>query len=395
MIKIAEASKGALKAIVVLLGVLVVLSISLAVGKKIALVVSAAILALSVVALLRPLPQLWLSSRLLSFVLAFVSLSCLVGAFAGEPTNPVLEKKDQLALLRASDPKAYLEQMRIKEGATSAIYLQELKTLDPNAHAAYLKEQQEAAERDRQAELASLKAKAANRKGMAAQEQYALFVRLLELDASNASYVKEIERLRPIVDVEKQREAIAKRKAEEEAKIGPHAVIAYDQKNYPKFFAQWGADGMAKINKLMPLVARKAAASPECDLVELVEFSGQRSVPRSKMVFFVDCKNGKRFYIEEAELAVASVPKSQTAKTAAIGDAQAILACREAIRVQLTNPLTFDTKFGTTSVYRAPTTGNVVVEFLFEAKNNFGAALPHRARCVITDRGMEEAAISK
>lgn len=178
-------------------------------------------------------------------------------------------------------------------------------------------------------------------------------------------------------------------------KIAPHAVMPITQKNYPKLYAAWGATGVKRINELMPKAAEKAAASPECDKVDLVEISQSRSTPGKKIVFFVDCANTKRFYIEDTELANSAAAQSQTAKMSMLSDTQATQNCESAIKAQLTNPLTFNRKMGTTSVHRAPTTGNVVVQFTFEAKNNLGALLPSKARCVMTDRGIEEASISK
>ena len=178
-------------------------------------------------------------------------------------------------------------------------------------------------------------------------------------------------------------------------KIAPHAVMPITQKSYPKLYAAWGAAGVKRINELMPKAAQKAAASAECDKVDLVEISQNRSTPGKKIVFFVDCANTKRFYIEDTELSTAGPAQSQAAKMSALSDSQATQNCESAIKAQLTNPLTFNRKMGTTSVYRAPTTANVVVQFTFEAKNNLGALLPSKAKCVITDRGIEEASITK
>ena len=65
-------------------------------------------------------------------------------------------------------------------------------------------------------------------------------------------------------------------------KIASHAVIPITQKGYPKLYASWGAAGVKRINELMPLAAEKAAASPECDKVDLVEISQTRSIPANK-----------------------------------------------------------------------------------------------------------------
>lgn len=177
-------------------------------------------------------------------------------------------------------------------------------------------------------------------------------------------------------------------------KIDPDAIIPVTQENYRKLYAEWGPIKAKRINKLMPLAASKAAASPECDKVALVVISQNRGTPEN-IVFFVDCMNQKRFYISQSDLQNSTQAQSQTGKMAAVSDTQATSTCENAVKAQLHNPLTFNRKFGTTSVYRAPTTGNVVVQFTFEAKNNLGAVLPSKARCVLTDRGIEEASISK
>lgn len=180
------------------------------------------------------------------------------------------------------------------------------------------------------------------------------------------------------------------------SKISEHAVYPITKKGYPKLYAQWGAKKINEVNALMPLAAAKVAASPECNKVDLVELSSQRSSPTGDIVFFADCQNGKRFYVSKAELTMKSgAPQSQEAKMRAVTDQQAIAACDRAIKAQLTNPMTFDKKFGSNSVYRAPSTGNIAVEFTFEAKNNFGGALPHKARCVINDKGLQDAIITK
>lgn len=181
-----------------------------------------------------------------------------------------------------------------------------------------------------------------------------------------------------------------------DSKIASHAIIPITQKSYPKLFAEWGAAGVKRINGLMPLAAQKVAASKECDKVDLVELSSSRSKPTKNAVFFVDCANGKRFYVDESEIAsVTSAVVSQEQKMNSLSDALAIQRCETAVVAQLTNPQTFDKKFGTTAVFRAPITGNVVVNFKFVAKNNLGAELPSSAKCVFSDRGLEEASISK
>lgn len=183
--------------------------------------------------------------------------------------------------------------------------------------------------------------------------------------------------------------------AQANPKIDDYAVTPVTKAGFPKLYKEWGAKGFKKINSLMPLAAEKAATSSECDKVTMVDISAQRSKAPSKIVFFADCENGKRFYIEDNDLTSNSAIESQEAKIAKITDMAAIDGCDSAIKAQLNNPLTFDRKILSTQVIRGKQVGNVIVRFEFEAKNDLGASLPHKAECVINDKGMKSAQISK
>ena len=183
--------------------------------------------------------------------------------------------------------------------------------------------------------------------------------------------------------------------AQANPKIDDYAVIPLTKADYPKLYKEWGSKGFKKINALMPKAAEKAAASNECDKVIMANISTQRSKSPSKIVFFVDCQNNKRFYIEDNDLTSNSAIESQEAKIAKITDMAAIDGCDSAIKAQLNNPLTFDRKILSTQVIRGKQVGNVIVRFEFEAKNDLGASLPHKAECVINDKGMKSAQISK
>ena len=172
-------------------------------------------------------------------------------------------------------------------------------------------------------------------------------------------------------------------------KIAPYAVSPMNQKNYPRVYQNWGFAGVKKINSLMQLAAEKVAESPECDKVDIVALSEGRSMPKSKIVFFVDCINGKRFYIEDADLKNNKNVKSQNAIMGGISDDTAIKSCEAEVKKNLYNPMTFKRNFGTTSIYRAPTTANISVKFEFSAKNNMGAELPSSAQCTISDKNIE------
>ena len=173
-----------------------------------------------------------------------------------------------------------------------------------------------------------------------------------------------------------------------EAGRDPSALAPYDAKSYPKTYATWGAKGVKKIETYRGLAAKSVSANLGCDFIEAVDLSDNRSVPPNKIVIFVDCRNGARFYLSSVELDAGSRAKSIADVTGGYTDSQLDKQCEDAVIATLRFPSSFDRKFGTTSVYRAPQ-GNAVVTFDFTAKNGLGIELPQSARCVTDDRGIQ------
>lgn len=169
-------------------------------------------------------------------------------------------------------------------------------------------------------------------------------------------------------------------------------VYPIDRDGYPDVCREWGDTWIKRINGLMPGASRKAAQSRECDRVEYVGLS-DRSITRKEIVLYVDCANGARFFYSERDIKAGTVVASKQSKTAAFSDEQLIDACETSVKSQLKYPLSFNRKWTSISVYRAPG-GNVVVQFEFEAKNPLGGTLPQTARCYTDDRGMSPAKIS-
>lgn len=178
------------------------------------------------------------------------------------------------------------------------------------------------------------------------------------------------------------------------AEVDPSVYRPMERKNYPKTFAKWGAEGVKKIDRLRKDAAVFAAKSTECDKVETSELSEQRSSPPSQIVVFVDCSNGKRFYLSDADLRTAGQPASQESKMKSLTNEAAMEQCQSRVRSGLAFPSTMSVKWSGSNVYRAPTTGNVVATFNFDAKNALGNELPYQARCVFDDRGMHPPEIS-
>jgi len=178
------------------------------------------------------------------------------------------------------------------------------------------------------------------------------------------------------------------------APVDPNVYKPMDRKNYPKTFQKWGASGVKKIDELRKSAAQFAAGSLECDKVAISELSDSRSSPPDNIVILVDCENGKRFYLSAADIKEARAPQSQDAKMESFTDAAALEQCQAKVRESLAFPSSMSIKWSGSNVYRAPTTGNVVASFDFDAKNSLGNELPYKARCVFDDRGMHTPEIS-
>lgn len=162
------------------------------------------------------------------------------------------------------------------------------------------------------------------------------------------------------------------------AEIADYALSPYTADQYPKLFAAFGGR-IKDVERLRRIAAEKAAESPTCDRVEIVELSQGRS-SLSDLNYFVDCANTTRFRFSEAELASARPAASESQKAWDEGEARS--ACADLIRQSATIPTSVRVhSFLGTSVYKAPSTGNVVVTSDFNAKNAFGTEIGYRAKC--------------
>lgn len=176
--------------------------------------------------------------------------------------------------------------------------------------------------------------------------------------------------------------------------VDPNALMLIEGEGWDKTRRTWGPAGVARINKLMPLAAARAAASPECDALAIGGYSDDRSRPPSEIVFYFDCANKRRFYVSEAEIDDAQPAKSRNAQTAGISDYAATAACERSVRQQLNLPSTFDRDLLNSRVLRNAY-GTLVVEFTFQAKNRMGVESNLRATCSVDDRGVEPAEITE
>ena len=71
----------------------------------------------------------------------------------------------------------------------------------------------------------------------------------------------------------------------------------YTSESCPQLFKQVGTQGLIEIQKHDRDSAELVSKLPECDLVEYVGHSNTKSNYPAQIASFVDCKNGKRFYV--------------------------------------------------------------------------------------------------
>src|SRR3546814_912224 len=80
------------------------------------------------------------------------------------------------------------------------------------------------------------------------------------------------------------------------AAIDRNIYDPYTREPYPETFARWGDAGVRKINRYRIDAAELVSENRRCDFVDIAELSDTRSEPPTRVVIFVDCRNGERFY---------------------------------------------------------------------------------------------------
>lgn len=176
--------------------------------------------------------------------------------------------------------------------------------------------------------------------------------------------------------------------------IADGAFTPMDKANFPKSYKKWGSAGIKKINDLGPKAAQLIASSGTCDTLNIVALSDERSKPKSDIVFFGDCANGKRFYISQKDVESGAKAVSVNDLMSGKEDGDYIQTCFDQTAASLKFPSSFDPSWLNATVYHAPT-GNVVVQAPFEAKNGMGNTLPFKTRCVFDDQGMSPPEIAR
>ncbi len=160
-------------------------------------------------------------------------------------------------------------------------------------------------------------------------------------------------------------------------RIDPSGLSPYTMKGYPKTVKKYKTR-LKEIEHFRRRTAEMVLDSGKCKFVEYVELSTKSSI--NDLIFFADCRNGHRVFLNEREIAKGKKVMTQADKS--WSKEMAREACIDTIKSSAKLPSELDIHhFTGTSVYKAPTTHNVVVKINFDAKNLLGAELPYTATC--------------
>lgn len=200
-----------------------------------------------------------------------------------------------------------------------------------------------------------------------------------------------------LVGCGKEADSTGKNIEVEKSKLKPiseYAYTKYSKDQFPKTYSNWGDEWVAKFPEFEKQAANKIASEVNsCDSIEMVALSDNKSTPKKEAVFFVDCSNGERFYVSQKELTSLNSIKSQSEK--AMSQDDAFLNCQQLVKSSSKYPSSVNFKILDTSGFTAKTTGNVVINIGFDAKNDFGVDVSAKARCVFTTDGESEITITQ
>ena len=85
-------------------------------------------------------------------------------------------------------------------------------------------------------------------------------------------------------------------------KIAKGAVAKATKKGYPKLFEKVGFNGFDLIHAHDKVAAQLVSELDECDQVIYVGYSDSHSNYPDLLASFVDCQNGKRFWVKNGVL---------------------------------------------------------------------------------------------
>lgn len=174
-------------------------------------------------------------------------------------------------------------------------------------------------------------------------------------------------------------------------KVGSSWDWTANPEGYPQLIARIGRPAFDRSNEMIRWALAVAAESPRCDRVDYGDVSDRATSDR--IVWFVDCTNAERFYIDEEQARAArakwelededavAVAAPESARIEGANEAEVASACDRIVRSSLRLPESFDPAWSL-NVRRIPTVGRIEVTRTFQASNAAGVELPSAYRCL-------------
>lgn len=173
------------------------------------------------------------------------------------------------------------------------------------------------------------------------------------------------------------------------SEISKDAYSNYTYDQYPRIFDTWGKDWVQKISEVEHAAARKIANdNNDCDVVDYVGLSENKSVVKQKIVVFVDCRNGERYFVSDSDIKDTQKISSQSEKAISLNTA--FKQCQVLVKNSAKYPSSLNFSILNTQGFQAQTTGNVVVTMQFDAQNDLKQMVTQKAKCIFTPDGESE-----
>lgn len=188
---------------------------------------------------------------------------------------------------------------------------------------------------------------------------------------------------------EDSKDATATRKKEEDIELYQDVVYRMTKDEYPKAYEAWGGEWIERINDSMLPAVRAVDKKRQCDKPVMINLSEQESITQQKAVYFVDCENGRRFYININDVNEGKdIYTDDDVKRRVKREENLRLAdCQITIKNSLKNPRSFDIDISTVQHgYDASKELNTV-KFRFYAQNGFGAEIANIGKCSFDKAG--------
>ena len=74
-------------------------------------------------------------------------------------------------------------------------------------------------------------------------------------------------------------------------------LIKYSVEDYPRYYENWGADGIKRIEARDRIALEKVSRQKRCDAVYALGLAENQSTPPDDIVIFANCENGYQFYV--------------------------------------------------------------------------------------------------